>query len=441
MRASPLMLCLLLSFTALHAWALDGDADPAFGTDGQVVIVRPQKTPGNATKPTGDLAVLADGRFIWAAPLDDGSVWVGRAWRNGAADATFGSDGTGRITLPACGQNRDVRLIGDGGSGAFVWSSRCLRHVLGDGTTKPDFGQGPMPPDAFFPADLAQDSAGRFVLAGREGQQGKVYRFDGAGTADPTFGTAGSVVVSLPVSNWSEVKALAVRSDGRILIGGSRGSTHGSNLVIAQLLQDGSPDPGWNDDGVVDMEPPPEFNGMIANALALDGDGSLVISGMGNNSSDSCCILITRLDTDGEIMPQFGLRLFQLSGQPRIYPFFEQRDALVLLPNHRIIVGALSFPFVAPFRHRTRFTLIRTFSDGRLDTGFGQNGWNSYTIADPLSAGQFGDYQQMHAIGHDDADGSMLILGRTFFEDNSTGDDYVSIVRARFDLIFDGTFE
>ena len=440
MRIPPILFC-LLSFTASQACALEGDVDPAFGTNGQVVILRPQQTPGNSSQPTGDIDVFADGRFIWAAPLDDGSVWVGRAWRSGAADTSFGSDGTGRITLPACGQKRDVRLIGDGASGAYLWSSRCLRHVLANGTTEPTFGQGPMPADGFDAADLARDSAGRFVLGGREGQQGKVYRFDSVGAADVTFGTAGSVVMNLPANAWHDVNALVVRPDGRILVGGSRGNTHGPNLVVAQLRVDGSPDPDWNDDGFVDMEPPPDFNGTIANALALDVDGSLVVSGKGSNSFISCCILITRLDTHGQIVPTFGLRLYRLSGQPSIYPFFEQRDALALLPNHRLIVGAISFPFSAPFGHRTQFTLLRTFADGGLDMAFGHNGWNSYTIADPAGIGQSGDYDQMHAIGHDAADGSMLIFGRTFFEDNSSGDDYVSIVRARFDLIFDGRFE
>lgn len=86
-------------------------------------------------------------------------------------------------------------------------------------------------------------------------------------------------------------------------------------------------------------------------------------------------------------------------------------------------------------------------ADGALASGFGNDpafghdGWNSYTIFDPDDVGQAGDYHRMHAIGNDPSDGSMLILGRTFFEDNSTGHDYVSLVRARFDLIFEEQFE
>ena len=441
MRSLPISLCILLNLATPCASAMDGAVDPAFGTNGQVVIERPQQTPGNSSQPTGDLVVLADGRFIWAAPLDDGSVWVGRGWRNGTPDTTFGTDGTGRITLPSCGLKRNVRLVSDGANGIYLWSDGCLRHVLGDGSTQADFGGGAMPTQGFLGADLAQDSTGRFVLGGREGQLGTVYRFNSEGIADTTFGNAGRVVVSLPANSWNEVNALLVRPDGRILLAGSRGNTHGANLVVAQLLANGSADTTWNGDGFIDMDPPATYNGTVAHGLALDTDGSLVVSGFGSNGSSSCCILVTRFDSSGQIDLEFGVRLYRLSGQPTIYPFFEQRDGPVLLPNHRILVGAISFPFVAPFGHRTQFTLLRTFSNGSLDPQFGHDGWNSYTIADPGNLGQSGDYNQMHALRYDGADSSMLILGRTFFEDNSTGKDYVSLVRARFDLIFDSPFD
>ena len=104
-------------------------------------------------------------------------------------------------------------------------------------------------------------------------------------------------------------------------------------------------------------------------------------------------------------------------------------------------MGTISFPFGAPFTHRTQYTLVRTFADGSIDPSFGHDGWNSYTIADPTNTGQTGDYVQMHAIAYDRIDDSLLMLGRTFFEDDSTGDDYVTFVRARFDLVFADAFD
>jgi uncharacterized delta-60 repeat protein len=442
LRSIALGIVLLMAIANPYAQALEGDADPGFGSNGQVTITRPHHSPGNGTRPTGDLVVLADGEYFWAAPLDDGSIWVGRAQRDGTADAAFGSNGAGRILLPACGLSRAVRLVGDDNGGVVVWSSSCLRHVLADGQVDAGFGGGPFPADGFAAADLVRDADGRHVLAGREGQQAVIHRFDPDGHADASFGTHGRVEVVLPSNNaWRDVNALVVRPDGRILAGGQRGNTHGPNLVVVQLDAHGVPDPSWNGAGFVDLTAPAGFNALIANALALDADGSLVVSGFASNGSVSCCVLLTRLDTSGQVDPAFGMHTFQLSGQPSIIPFFEQRDGLALLPNGRMLIGTISFPFAPPFGHRTQYTLIRTFADGSPDSGFGHGGWNSYTIADPDNVGQQGDYNQMHAIGYDRNDDSMLILGRTFFEDNSTGDDYVSLVRARFELIFDAGFE
>ncbi len=439
MGRTPTLACLLAAMSAPCAMAFDGEVDPGFGGVGQVAIIRPSAQSGTGSRPTGDLAMLADGRFLWAAPLDDGSVWVGRMQANGTPDS-FGGSPDGRITLPTCGVPRNVMLLADGDAGAIVWASNCLVRVRGDGSVDATFGTGAMPPEGFSAAGLARDALGRFVLAGKEGQQLAIYRFSAEGLPDASFGIAGRVEVVVPTTNGTaDLNALALRPDRRILVGGSRGNTFGPNLIVAQYTEAGVPDSSWSGDGIVDIPPPDDFDSLYATAMALDADGSLVVSGLGSTGITTCCRMLMRLDSGGQVDPDFGLRLFTLGGVSSIFPFFEQRDALVLLPNRRILVGASSFPNAAPFTNRTRFTLIRTFADGSLDMGFGHDGWNSFTIADPENAGQSGDYDQMHGMAYTGT--GIVMLGRTFFEDNSTGNDYVTMVRARFDLIFDDAFE
>jgi hypothetical protein len=74
-----------------------------------------------------------------------------------------------------------------------------------------------------------------------------------------------------------------------------------------------------------------------------------------------------------------------------------------------------------------------------LDAIFGDGGWRGYAIVDPTGSGQNGDYDQLHATA--DSDGSALLFGRTFFEDDSDGLDYISVVRASFDIVFANGFE
>jgi uncharacterized delta-60 repeat protein len=421
------------------ALAADGEQDAAFGTDGQLTITR-VGGDGSVTgmEPTGDLVVLPDGRFLWAAPLKDGSLWIGRALRDGAADAGFGDDGSGRVRLHACTDTREARLVTEADGGVVAWTGACLVKLRGDGSLDAAFGAGPQPPAGLRAAGLARDGEGRFLLAGTSGSRWLVYRFLADGTLDSAFGLAGEVEVTVPATNnLRELHAMVLRAEGRIVLGGLRGNTHGPNLVVAQLLADGTPDPAWDGDGLVDMEAPDGYQTLSANALVLDRDGSLVVGGMGSDGGVSCCILLARLDTAGQLVPGFGLRLFRLDGSPPLGGFFEQRDSVFIQPDGRIVVATAAFPFIPPFENRTQYALVRTLSDGSVDTGFGTAGWTSYGIHDPSGSGQTGDYNQLHATAWHG--GGLLMLGRTFFEDNSNGEDYVSLVRAPFvGILVDG---
>jgi hypothetical protein len=80
------------------------------------------------------------------------------------------------------------------------------------------------------------------------------------------------------------------------------------------------------------------------------------------------------------------------------------------------------------------FTPVRADRNGEFDPTFSNGGWRGYTIADPTGSEQSGDYDQRPPMVY--ADGSALLFGRTFFEDDSNGLDYISIVRVSFDLVF-----
>ncbi|HJU38979.1 MAG TPA: hypothetical protein VJ724_05350 [Tahibacter sp.] len=425
---------------APFALAADGDVDLAFGDAGQVTIARPPGAPTSPT-PVGDVLGLADGSYLWSIANENASVWLGRTRRDGSADATFGSDGTGRVALTGCIDFAPTFLASDDAGGAYVWTGACLVHVEANGAIDAGFGGVPLIGAGDFAIDFARDAAGRFVIAATTGLTWDVMRFapDGV-TPDAGFGGDGHVRIAVPATNnLRGINALAMRDDGRIVVAGWRGNASGPNLVVAALTESGKLDPYWNGGAIVDLDPPVGQAGIEATALAIDADGTLVVGGFAASGRVGCCLLLTRLDAAGAVVADFGLRLYELD-DTALGSFFEGRDALALGSDGRILFATTAFPFAV--EHRTQFVLMRTTANGVLDERFGSGGWRGYTIADPDDAGQSGDYVQLHAIAAG-AD-SVLLFGRTFFEDNSNGLDYVSMVRTTFepaDRLFESGFD
>jgi len=431
--------CVLAALCPL-ACAADGDVDLTFG-GGQVTITRPPGFP-TAPTPTGDVLRLADGAYLWIMANQDATVWIGRTLQDGSADAAFGSEGTGRVTLDDC-IDTDVPsfLADDGAGGAFAWTGACVVHVEADGSLDANVGGVPIVDDTYRVADFARDASGRFVFAATTGQTWDVLRYEADGiTPDAAFGSDGHVRIAVTATNnLRGVNALAVRDDGHIITAGWRGNDHGPNLVVAALTESGELDPQWNAGAVVDLDAPLGQPGIEATALAIDADGSLVVGGFEASGSQTCCLLLTRFDATGAIVADFGLREFSLE-DTTLGSFFEGRDAVAIRGDGTILFAVTAFPFMG--NHRTQFVLTKTDANGALDATFGDGGWRGYTIADPDGVGQTGDYDQLHAIAV--ADDSVVVFGRTFFEDGSNGADYVSMVRATLaapDRIFVSGFD
>ncbi len=107
------------------------------------------------------------------------------------------------------------------------------------------------------------------------------------------------------------------------------------------------------------------------------------------------------------------------------------------VPGGQILVAPHSFPIVA--ESRTRFSLIRLHGNGTIDTGFGGNGWRTCVVSDPTGQGQTAPYSQLHTMVCSGAGATMF--GRTFFEGNSQHNDFVTLLRVRFERLFADAFE
>jgi len=177
----------------------------------------------------------------------------------------------------------------------------------------PGFGQGGR---AFVPFSKPQRPSATSELATAVGADGSLFlgvgntveRLDPNGQFDRAFGQDGAVKVTAPSGDSFEIAALAVDSQGRVVVAGT--SLHESDrrplstiygfeayertptaARIARLLPNGEPDPGFGEGGALETvfglpAPPPEEGGpglskaeVTVTGVAIGADDGIVVTG------------------------------------------------------------------------------------------------------------------------------------------------------------------
>lgn len=232
---------------------------------------------------------------------------------------------------------------------------------------------------------------------------------------------------------------MALHTDDRIVLVGSRNANFLQRLRLAQLTAAGQPDVSFGVQGIFELLPPANFQGLQPLALAIDRDGSILVAGNGQRGAISCCVMVARFHEMGMPLPK-SMQLFSLGNNVSLNPFGESTSALTLLPDGKILLARNSFPPSLPGdTSNTRFTLIRLLANGALDLSFNTVGWRSYQFIDPSGSGARGAYSQLHAVAFTRSEAHLM--GRTFFEDGGPDLSYISLLRVRFDAVFSDGFE
>jgi uncharacterized delta-60 repeat protein len=224
---------------ALVRYLADGRLDSSFGSGGKVT----RNVAGQGD--SGDAAVLqSDGKIVVAGFV---------ALANGPTD--FGI----------------VRFASDGSPDTSFGTS---------GTTRVDFGGDDRP------ADLALQVDGKIIVAGSTSSGGGRYallRLNGDGSPDANFGTAG--LVSSPFTGSGDFgHAVALQSDGRIVVAGAVGnSSSNSDFGIARYTSAGALDPSFGSGGLVRVDFFGSFDG--ASDMLIQPDGKIVAAGSARNGA------------------------------------------------------------------------------------------------------------------------------------------------------------
>ena len=159
--------------------------------------------------------------------------------------------------------------------------------------------------------------------------------------------TDGSLDTGFDPNANDEIRAIAIQSDGKIVIGGVFTTVGGTTRNrIARLNTDGTLDTGFN----------PDANSEV-NTIAIQSDGKIVIGGTFTTLGGVTRNRIARINTDGTLDTGFD---------PNASSTIR---AIAIQSDGRIVIGG----FFTTVGGVTRNNIARLNTDGSLDTGFDPN--------------------------------------------------------------------
>jgi uncharacterized delta-60 repeat protein len=162
--------------------------------------------------------------------------------------------------------------------------------------------------------DLALQPDGKIVIVGQTFTA--VARLNSNGTFDSGFGSGGKVPPgSLPAID-NNAAAVALQSDGKIVLAGdaeSPGNATGRDFALVRYNADGSLDVGFGRGGLVTTDfasgamGPAEFAHDLAHDLVLQTDGKIVVAGVAQSRDlPTSFFALARYMPDGSLDDSFG---------------------------------------------------------------------------------------------------------------------------------------
>ena len=309
---------------ALVRYNRDGSLDPGFGIGGKVItdLLGPTET-------ALALAIQSDGRIIAAgvayagALATTGDFALVRYQPDGSLDRTFGVDGKAITDWSGVSDMaRALAILSDGrivaaGTAYFSdfrrlpWYGVLARYNK-DGSVDTTFGaRGKVMTDALDTSDinaLAIQSDGKIIAAGGSQSTGSsvdfgLVRYNDDGSLDLTFGAGGKVTTAF--GPWRDrVRALSLQPDGKIVAGGDTEiAEYGvSAFGLARYNRDGSLDTSFGVGGKVRTDFPAGRMGYLR-SLGIQRDGTIVAVGMEQMENDWFSVFeLARYDTTGLLL-------------------------------------------------------------------------------------------------------------------------------------------
>jgi uncharacterized delta-60 repeat protein len=233
------------------SFSQDGTLDVSFGTSGLVEEVNPDGALDMALQSDGKIVAVSS---IYIMGIDD--MAIVRYNTDGTPDNSFGTNGV---------VNVDFAGVGD--------------HATA----------------------VAIQSDGKIVAVGSSGSDIAVIRLNTDGTLDNTFATGGKYTLDINNASAESAWDVALQSDGKIVVVATGGTDMFCREIVIRLNTDGTPDVSFNGDGMFSPFCIGMYNQTRLSSIAIQSDGKILVGGSKNNN-----FAVTRINTDGTIDNTYG---------------------------------------------------------------------------------------------------------------------------------------
>ena len=357
----------------------DGSLDPSFGEDGMVMT-----DVDNLTNNCDALFIQDDGKILVAGssyhPHSDTRTLLTmvRYTTDGTLDSSFGTGGIVQTAINDLFFDifsvivRHNKIIV--GVAFNMADNMILVQFNDDGSIDNTFGiNGIVDPNLnnfYYLNEMIVQSDEKILVVGTIENNSQLdmglIRFNRDGSLDTGFGMGG--IASYERSGTEYGNDLVIQNDGRIVAVGDAYNGSDWDFEIVRFLPSGELDPAFGVGGLVLSD----FNALsdFANAVALQGDGKiLVVGSSGNNLARD--VSLARFTSEGFLDVNFGV-----DGKV-LYDFedgYGQASSVILDGNHIIVGGSWSDYWEWSIDKTTEAVLIRFTSEGAQETSFGTDG-------------------------------------------------------------------
>jgi len=323
------------------------------------------------------LTLMLVASVLWATPAEGAPGDLDRTFRHDGTvitNLTPWNENVGDVAIQANGKIVVVgRVSSHGGYGSFA-----VVRYLPDGRLDDRFGgDGVVTTNIAKREDAASAVAiqfdGKIVVAGTAAVAGRdaivVARYRRAGGLDRSFGDAGRVIVHVAPGDGNEVaNDVAIQADGKIVVVGTMLDAH--DFALARLDPGGTLDTTFAGDGTVTTG----FGAgrAAASAAAIRSDGTIVVAGQSWTLAGFDGINVVRYEADGDVDMGFGIDGVASA------EFTEGTDgggdsagAVAIQPDGAIVVAGDAG---GAAEYTSKFGLARFDDQGSLDPSFRGDG-------------------------------------------------------------------